>query len=50
MKFLNENVRRNINNHSLLNYAMVIDEPDYEEYESQEDGVMPLDFFMNLNS
>jgi hypothetical protein len=30
LKFLNENAVRNINNHSLLNYAMVIDEPDYE--------------------
>ena len=30
LKFLNENAIRNVNNHSLLNYAMVIDEPDYE--------------------
>ena len=30
LKFLNENAVRNVNNHSLLNYAMVIDEPDFE--------------------
>ena len=51
LKFLNENAVRGVNNHSLLNYAMVIDEPDFEQEESDEEyegGQM--DFYMNLNS
>lgn len=50
LKFLNENAVRNINNHSLLNYAMVIDEPDYEQDESNEDYEGHMEFYMNLNS
>ena len=50
MKFLNENANRMINNHSLLNYAMVIDQPDFEEYESNEEKLSQMDFYMNLNS
>jgi len=38
LKFLNENAIRNVNNHSLLNYAMVIDEPDYEQDVSINDA------------
>ena len=50
MRFLNANAQRGINNNSLLNYAMVVDEPDYEEYESEEDNAIPKDFYMNINS
>jgi hypothetical protein len=54
LKFLNENAIRKSNNHSLLNYAMIIDEPDFEPDDSlseqNQGNIAPQDFYMNLNS